>query len=129
MFRVMKGTQYTHESFGGDSLQSLDKHNSGFYAQLVAKLDQLWEIGVRYDLLMQNDVVLGGRNMPLPSNLPRYSAMIEYSPTEFSRLRLQFDRDQSRCLPVSGGGWSQQPYMQVILQANLTIGAHGAHAF
>jgi hypothetical protein len=66
--------------------------------------------------------------MPLPSNLPRYSAMIEYSPTEFSRLRLQFDRDQSRCLPVSGG-WSQQPYMQVILQANLTIGAHGAHAF
>jgi hypothetical protein len=128
MYRVMNGTQYTHESFGGDSLQSLDKHNSGFYAQLVAKLDQLWEIGVRYDLLMQNDVVLGGRNMPLPSNLPRYSAMIEYSPTEFSRLRLQFDRDQSRCLPVSGG-WSQQPYMQVILQANLTIGAHGAHAF
>ncbi len=129
MYRVMNGTEYTRESFGGVLPQILNKHNSGFYAQLVAKLDQLWEIGVRYDLLMQNDVSLTGIDQHMPSDLPRFSAMIEYNPTEFSRLRLQFDRDESRSLPVSGGGWSEQPYMQVILQANLTIGAHGAHAF
>jgi hypothetical protein len=128
MYRVMNGTEYTHDSLIAVSSPSLDKHNSGFYAQVAAKLDQLWEIGVRYDLLMQNDVMLGGTNQHMPSNLPRYSAMIEYSPTEFSRLRLQLDRDLSRYVQTSGG-LSQQPYTQIILQANLTIGAHGAHAF
>jgi hypothetical protein len=128
MYRVMNGTEYKRDSLNVVSSPSLDKHNSGFYVQVAAKLDQLWRIGVRYDLLMQNDVALGRADQHMPSNLPRYSAMIEYSPTEFSRLRLQFDRDESRYVQASGG-WSQQPYTQVILQANLTIGAHGAHAF
>jgi hypothetical protein len=128
MYRVMNGTEYSRDSSNFVSSPSLDKHNSGFYAQVAAKLDQLWEIGVRCDLLMQNDVLLGGANQHMPSNLPRYSAMIEYSPTEFSRLRLQLDRDLSRYAQTSGG-LSLQPYTQIILQANLTIGAHGAHAF
>jgi hypothetical protein len=128
MYRVMNGTEYTRDSSNTVSTLSLDKHHSGFYAQVVAKVNQLWRIGVRYDLLMQNGVALGGADEHMPSNLPRYSAMIEYSPTEFSRLRLQFDRDESRYVQVSGG-WSQQPYTQIVLQANLVIGAHGAHAF
>jgi len=128
MYRVMNGTDYMRDSSNALTALSLDKHHSGFYAQVVAKVDQLWRIGARYDLLMQNGVTLGGANQGVPSNLPRYSAMIEYSPTEFSRLRLQFDRDESRSVQVSGG-WSKQPYSQVVLQANLVIGAHGAHAF
>jgi hypothetical protein len=128
MYRVMNGTEYTRDASITISSPSLDKHNSGFYAQVAAKIDQLWRMGIRYDLLMQNDVSLGGADQHMPSDLPRYSAMIEYSPTEFSRLRLQFDRDMSRYVQASGG-WSRQPYTQVILQANLTIGAHGAHAF
>jgi hypothetical protein len=128
MYRVMNGTEYTRDSLSVVSSPGLDKHNSGFYTQVAAKLDQLWEIGVRCDLLMQNDVSLGGVDQHMPSNLPRYSAMIEYNPTEFSRIRLQFDRDESRYVQASGG-WSRQPYTQIILQANLTIGAHGAHAF
>ena len=128
MYRMMNGTEYRRDSLNVVSSPSIDKHNSGFYAQVAAKLDQLWEIGVRYDLLMQNDISLGGMDQHMPSNLPRYSAMIEYSPTEFSRLRLQVDKDLSRYVQTSGG-WSQQPYTQLVLQANLTIGAHGAHAF
>lgn len=128
MYRVMKGTEYTRDSSNTISSPSLEKHNSGFYAQFVAKVDQLWRMGIRCDLLMQNDVSLGGADQHMPSNLPRYSAMLEYSPTEFSRLRLQLDRDLSRYVQTTGG-WSQQPYTQVILQANLVIGAHGAHAF
>ena len=128
MVRVMSGTEYSRNVSDAVTSMSMDKHHSGFYAQVAAKLDQLWEIGVRYDLLMQNDVSLGGADQHMPSNLPRYSAMIEYNPTEFSRLRLQFDRDESRYLQASGG-LSRQPYTQIILQANLTIGAHGAHAF
>jgi hypothetical protein len=130
MYRVMNGKEYSESHFSNFIFppSSLDKHHSGFYAQVAAKLDQLWEIGVRYDLLMENDIKVGGADQHMPSNLPRYSAMIEYNPTEFSRLRLQIDRDESRYLQASGG-LSRQPYTQIILQANLTIGAHGAHAF
>jgi hypothetical protein len=130
MYRIMNGTEYTDD--GASTMvvpaRTLDKHHSGFYAQATAMIDQLWEIGVRVDLLMQNEVSFGGVDQQMPSNLPRYSAMIEYSPTEFSRLRLQIDRDESRYGEVSGK-FFRQPYTQILLQANLTIGAHGAHAF
>jgi hypothetical protein len=128
MYRVTNGTEYLRDPSNAVSSLSLEKHHSGVYAQLVAKVDLEWRLGVRYDVLMQNDVSLGGVDQAMPSNLPRYSAMIEYNPTEFSRLRLQFDRDESRYEQASGG-WSRQAYSQLVLQANLTIGAHGAHAF
>ena len=128
MYRIMNGTEYVRDLSFAILSPSLEKHNSGFYAQVAAKVNQLWRFGVRCDLLTQNEILLGGVDQHLPSNLSRYSAMLEYSPTEFSRLRLQIDRDLSRYVQAPGG-WSRQPYTQVILQANLTIGAHGAHAF
>jgi hypothetical protein len=130
MYRVMNGTEYTNDSVSHitNLSRALDKHNSGFYAQVAAKFDQCWEIGFRYDLLMQNDVILNSVSQHMPSDLPRYSAMIEYNPTEFSRLRFQIDSDMSRYAQVSGE-LASQPYTQIILQANLIIGAHGAHAF
>ena len=128
MYRTMKGTEYSYDTANNPMMSNLVKHNSGFYVQAAAKLDQRWEVGARYDLLMQNDIALAGVNQYMPSNLPRYSAMIEYNPTEFSRIRLQVDRDESRYLQGSGG-LSREPFTQIILQANLTIGAHGAHAF
>jgi hypothetical protein len=128
MHRTMSGTDYAHTDLNTSTSRNLEKRHSGFYSQVAAKIDQLWELGVRVDLLMQNDVSLSGAEMHLPSNLPRYSAMIEYYPTEFSRFRLQVDRDESRFVPTSAG-WSRRPYTQVLFQANLTIGAHGAHAF
>jgi hypothetical protein len=128
MHRAMSGTEYAYDNSRAVLRPSLDKHHSGFYVQSVMKLDQQWACGARYDLLMQNDVSIGGADQHMPSDLPRYSAMIEYNPTEFSRFRLQFDRDESLFVPVPAG-LSAQPYTQIILQANLTIGAHGAHAF
>jgi hypothetical protein len=128
MYRVMNGTEYVRDSANAVSSLNLDKHHSGLYAQLVAKLDQQWQAGVRYDLLMQNNVTLNSIKQNLPANLPRYSAMIEFFPTEFSRLRLEFDRDESRYVQTLNG-WNQQTYSQVSLQANFVIGAHSAHAF
>ncbi len=128
MWRTMKGTEYDRTPLNVITSPALDKNNSGLYAQLAYRLDQRWRMGARCDLLTQNDVTLGGADQPLPSNLARYSLMVEYGPTEFSRLRLQLDRDLSR-YDLAAGGWTRQPYTQIILQANLTIGAHGAHSF
>ena len=127
MYRMVSGTVYSRDSIAVASM-SLDKHHSGFYAQCVVKLDQLWRAGVRYDRILQNEVTLETAGQQMPSALTRLAAMIEYSPTEFSRIRLQVERDESLGLQALQV-WTMQPYTQLILQANFTIGAHGAHAF
>ena len=50
----------------------------------------------------------------------RTSAMLDFSHSEFSRLRLQFNRDESRAL-VKDNQW----YLQYVM----SLGAHGAHSF
>jgi hypothetical protein len=49
----------------------------------------------------------------------RVSAMTDFSNSEFSRLRLQFNRDDSR--PETDN--------QIVLQYLMSLGAHGAHRF
>jgi hypothetical protein len=49
----------------------------------------------------------------------RTSVMAEWLPSEYSRLRLQYNRDDSYQLPDD----------QVYLQYTFSIGSHGAHAF
>jgi hypothetical protein len=46
--------------------------------------------------------------------------MIDWSPSEFSRIRLQFARDYSRADATDN---------QVFLQYIASLGAHGAHKF
>jgi hypothetical protein len=46
--------------------------------------------------------------------------MVDWSPSEFSRIRLQIARDDSR---------QGQPDNQVFLQYIVSLGAHGAHTF
>jgi hypothetical protein len=46
--------------------------------------------------------------------------MLDYSPSEFSRLRLQFARDGSRPGAVDN---------QIFLQYIMSLGTHAAHAF
>ena len=53
-------------------------------------------------------------------NPERWSLMADYSFSEFSRIRLQYNHDDSR------GGPSDE---QVTLQYIMSLGAHGAHEF
>ena len=58
--------------------------------------------------------------MPESFNPQRYSVMFDYTPSEFSRFRLQYQ--QSKLQPdVTDNQW--------FLQYILTLGAHGAHKF
>jgi len=97
---------------------------SGFYSQLVYRFAQRWRIGARYDRFVQNDVYVNGLKQDLPGGLDRVSAMLEFKPTEFSTLRLQFNRDNSLF-----DGTNREPVNSVFLQFNMAIGAHGAHAY
>jgi hypothetical protein len=46
--------------------------------------------------------------------------MVDWSPSEFSRIRLQFARDYSRM---------NEPDNQIFIQYIVSLGAHGAHTF
>ena len=89
-----------------------------------------WRFGVRYDKLYSGTPSLSSIadgtlraddfSKLLSYNPARSTAMIDYSPSEFSRLRLQFARDQSR-----PGAIDHQLFLQYIM----SLGVHGAHAF
>jgi hypothetical protein len=50
----------------------------------------------------------------------RNTVMVDWSSSEFSRVRLQLARDRSRM---------NEPDNQVFLQYIMSLGAHGAHKF
>jgi hypothetical protein len=107
-------------------VHSADRKQGGFYSQLVWRFDQpgRWRVGGRFDLLAQNKVVVDGAKQSLDNMLQRYTAMLEFSPTEFSRFRLQYAYDRSRFLVET-----RKDVHEILLQMNIAVGPHGAHSF
>jgi hypothetical protein len=95
---------------------------SGFYAQAVYQFIPFWRVGVRYDQVHAPSLgeAFAGTTIDSSNLTPRrYSAMIDYSTSEFGRFRLQYNRDEVRT----------QPDNQFILQYTVSLGAHGAHQY
>ena len=96
---------------------------SGFYAQGVYQFMPRWRTGYRYDRLDSGSVDFGANNafLPVTDYAPtRHSLMLDYSPSEFSRFRLQVSQDKSM-ESVSENQW----FVQYIH----SLGSHGAHSF
>jgi len=98
---------------------------SGWYAQGVYQFLPRWRTGLRYDRLSHGSVDLGSipaSNLPVLTNYDptRTTLMLDYNPSEFSRFRLQFARDNSR---------RDFGDNQLMLQYIMSLGAHGAHQF
>lgn len=118
---------YDLDTLGGASVASAARlRQSGAYLQAVYQFMPRWRVGVRGDWLRSGTVdVVGLGSAELPTLLSghdpsRQSAMIDWSPSEFSRLRLQLARDKSR---------ADEPDNQLWLQYVMSLGAHGAHKF
>ena len=97
---------------------------SGWYLQGVYQFTAGWRAGLRYDRLNSGtpDIGNGGGNFSQLAayNARRTSVMLDYSPSEFSRFRLQFARDRARPEATDN---------QIFLQYIMSLGAHGAHTF
>ncbi|MEX1276692.1 MAG: hypothetical protein WEB62_05020 [Bacteroidota bacterium] len=126
LWRSTRGTLYSYALVPPVVQSSLEKNQSGFYAQAVMKFGLRTRGGIRVDYLQQNEILEAGWQRDLPEGLPRYSCMVEYNPTEFSRIRLQYTCDRSKSDNVNG---SRPTIHELNLQVNLAIGAHGAHSF
>jgi len=128
LYRSTDATLYTGNTPQVFQTSPFERRQSGFYCQAVAKVGLQWRTGIRFDMLLQNEIVEGGIRMDIPENLPRLSAMVEFNPTEFSRLRVQYDYDRSR-YALADSRFAEKTVHELSLQLNLAIGAHGAHAF
>ncbi|MES2261651.1 MAG: hypothetical protein V4724_24305 [Pseudomonadota bacterium] len=103
---------------------------SGWYVQGVYQFMPNWRAGLRYDRLhagarnigLVDDGTLTMASFPiLQAYSPqKTSLMIDYSPSEFSRLRLQLAQDKSRPGVTDN---------QIFLQYIMSLGTHAAHAF
>lgn len=125
LYRKFDGKVYKYNKKGDLITPSRESKQSGFYSQVVYKFDQRWRVGARYDLINKNDVFVNGVNRNLPNNLYRYSFMIDFLPSEFSRIRLQYNYDKS----LFTEDLNRKTNQEIILQFNIAIGAHGAHGF
>ena len=86
---------------------------NGWYAQGVYQFMPLWRVGARYDRLDAGTLDLG-------FHPERATAMIDWSPSEFSRIRLQAAR--AKLAPEFSDN-------ELFVQYILSLGAHGAHKF
>ena len=108
----------------GSDIGSYSASQSGWYLQGIYQFMPGWRTGLRYDRLSSGTTNIGlaaDRFPGLSSYSPsRTSLMFDYSPSEFSRLRLQLARDHSR------PGVSDN---EIFLQYIMSLGAHGAHNY
>ena len=126
-FRRKEDGTLTFDNRLSDSYRS---RQAGWYLQSVYQFMPQWRVGYRYDTLDSGTATLGlvdsgaltAADFPiLAAYKPkRHTMMADWSPSEFSRVRLQLARDYSRM---------GEPDNQVFLQYIVSLGAHGAHAF
>ncbi|MGD9841539.1 MAG: porin [Steroidobacteraceae bacterium] len=96
---------------------------SGWYVQGIYQFIPHWRVGLRTERLNAGTPAYGVNAAALAINgeQPRkHTAMFDFSPSEFSRMRLQFARDYSRGTVADN---------QVLLQYQMSLGAHGAHNY
>ncbi|BCK86626.1 hypothetical protein MIZ01_0390 [Sideroxyarcus emersonii] len=98
---------------------------SGWYVQSVYQFMPTWRTGLRYDRLDPGVATVGALNAGnVISNYAytpsRITWMADYNASEFSRIRLQLVRDNSR---------QGLPDNQLFLQYIMSMGAHGAHQY
>jgi len=131
--------EYMHREEDGDLAYDLDgagldgsydSSQSGWYVQGVYQFLPRWRLGARYDSLDSGSPRIGlvRSGMLTPEDFPalaeasprRTSVMIDWSPSEFSRIRAQYAWDDARDAITDE---------QFFLQYIYSLGAHGAHKF
>lgn len=123
-FQRRRNGLLSYDSSNTNITDSFLNTQSGWYLQAVYQWRHAWRVGLRHDQLNPGSADVGAALVKVPASYAytpvRSSAMVDYSPSEFSRLRLQYNLDQSRQDVTDN---------QLFLQYVMSLGAHGAHIF
>jgi len=96
---------------------------SGWYLQGVYQFMPRWRVGLRTERLNSGSPDFGINTALLANDgfhPHKNTLMVDYSPSEFSRVRLQIARDNARLGRADN---------QLFIQYQMSLGAHGAHSF
>jgi hypothetical protein len=121
--RSTRSGSLAYDVAGANISDAYNAVQSGWYLQGVYQFMPNWRIGLRTEQLdagspdygINAAVMLGSSYKP-----SRDTLMLDYNPSEFSRIRLQVAQDRSR---------ENQTDNQVFLQYQMSLGAHGAHGY
>ncbi len=125
-FRRREDGDLTYDSAASSAGSHADHYaanQSGWYLQGVYQFMPRWRVGLRHDRLNGGSVDYASNSAALaqPAFDPvKTSLMFDYSPSEFSRFRLQLAQDKSRIEATDN---------QLFLQYQMSLGAHGAHKY
>ena len=111
------------DAFGAASPGDYRASQSGWYLQGVYQFMPHWRVGLRTERLSPGspsygiNTALVGNDGGAPM---KNTAMVDWSPSEFTRWRLQVAQDRAR------PGASD---LQWLIQYQMSLGAHGAHSY
>ena len=124
MKRDYRATRYTQETETGDlaTLPGRTLKDWGLYTQLLYGFRTGWAAGLRYEYAGGSGQSIGGRkNDPFRDDRHRLSPLLVWRPTEFSRIRLQYNYDMASHL--------NDDAHTIWLGFEWLYGAHAAHQF
>ena len=116
----------TYDSDGALGLTQTSNYSSsqsGWYLQGIWQFMPQWRVGARYDRLNPGSPDYGANDVYLATgdfHPERATLMFDYTPSEFSRFRVQYAESKTR-----PGLTDHQLFLQYIL----SLGAHPAHKF
>lgn len=129
-FRRRESGTLAFDTAGANLSDSFRSSQSGFYAQGVWQFMPKWRVGYRHDQLSSPATAIGlidggtltAADLPLLQAFQpkRRTAMVDWSPSEFSRIRFQLAHDQTRPEVTDNQLW---------VHYIMSLGTHGAHKF
>ncbi len=125
------GSEFTEDTNTAEA--DYDGEQKGFYLQGVYQFKPAWRVGLRYDHLEADNIVtnfsgsgideeefLEESGLGVEGDPDRTSIMLDYSPSHFSRIRLQFSQFDNG---------HEETNDIITLQYIMSLGSHGAHTF
>lgn len=111
------------DTAAGTGTVNFTGEQTGWYAAGIYKFSPKGRIGIRYSELKSNPVPAGLAGSAIDSggfNPNAISVMADWTNSEFSRIRLQVNKEDLA---------ANQSDNQVLLQYIMSFGAHGAHKY
>ena len=119
--RSVRSGTLNHDPSGANLDGDLRATQTGAYVQAVLQFMPRWRVGLRTERLDSGTPEYAGGALGADGFKPKkHTVMVDFGSSEFSRVRLQLARDQAR-LGVTDN--------QLMLQYQMSLGAHGAHGF
>jgi hypothetical protein len=103
----------------GGPLASQNLRDYGFYSQVLWGVQPHWVVGARGEYATGNAAASDPTD-PFRGERYRVSPVVTWYPSEFSKLRLQYNYDQGQYFGTEHSVWMQVEFL---------LGAHGAHKF